>query len=45
MTTPRAYLAGDIPVLGPIGVAVTGISNAAVSVVRMRRDFSSGSGQ
>jgi len=27
MVTPRTYLFGDIPVLGPIGVAVTGISN------------------
>ncbi len=33
MTTPRAYLAHDIPVLGPVGVAVTGISNVAVAAI------------
>jgi hypothetical protein len=27
MTVTRSYLFGDVPVLGPIGVAVTGISN------------------
>lgn len=31
--TSRAYLFGDIPVLGPIGVGVTGISNTAVSAI------------
>jgi hypothetical protein len=29
----RAYLSGDIPVLGPIGVAVTGISNTPVVAI------------
>jgi hypothetical protein len=29
----RAYLAGDIPILGPIGVAVTGISNAPITAI------------
>jgi hypothetical protein len=29
----RAYLRGDIPVLGPIGVAVTGISTAPVTAI------------
>src|SRR5262245_44201997 len=33
MTVPRAYLSGDIPILGPIGVAVTGISNAPVAAI------------
>jgi hypothetical protein len=28
MVISRAYLTGDIPILGPIGVAVTGISNS-----------------
>ncbi len=29
----RAYLYGDIPVLGPIGVAVTGITNTPVQAI------------
>lgn len=33
MTVSRAYLAGDIPVLGPIGVAVTGISNSPMAAI------------
>jgi hypothetical protein len=33
VTVSRAYLSGDIPVLGPIGVAVTGISNAPVAAI------------
>jgi hypothetical protein len=31
--TSRAYLYGDIPVLGPIGLAVTGVNNAAVQAI------------
>lgn len=31
--TSRAYLYGDIPILGPIGVAVTGISNTATLAI------------
>jgi hypothetical protein len=31
--TSRAYLHGDIPILGPIGVAVTGISNTPVAAI------------
>lgn len=31
--TSRAYLYGDVPVLGPIGVAVTGISNTAMPAI------------
>jgi hypothetical protein len=31
--TARAYLYGDVPILGPIGVAVTGISNTAVAAI------------
>jgi hypothetical protein len=31
--TSRAYLSGDIAILGPIGVAVTGISNTPVAAI------------
>jgi hypothetical protein len=33
MAVSRAYLSGDIPILGPIGVAVTGISNTPVAAI------------
>jgi hypothetical protein len=31
--TSRAYLHGDVPILGPIAVAITGISNTAVTAI------------
>jgi hypothetical protein len=33
MAVSRAYLSGDIPILGPIGVAVTGISNTPMAAI------------
>jgi hypothetical protein len=38
----RAYLTGDIPVLGPIGIAVTGVSTspmAAIGTDSLRHDI------